>query len=300
MAQHPTPFLFWLSVRMSLAAKLAVQANTRRSGGSNGTPRNSGGAPILEARSLAVTRPQAHQFPNRRTQIVRGVNGAAMKCGPKANGCKMGCSGTPACACGAACDNISSPIPASMGRRDVGSGALYRLARDARVGARGSDKNPCSPYGRTNGRSMSSGEFTAQLRGEAACTAGISGTASSDMQNCSAALMLGRACQDLGGNVGAINNGSRQHGLECDALDVLTPEAGYVQVQNSVVKLCNLRLPTVKRQGPMSATELTAMTGDCERRAQQVQWNTQHWCGNHTETAAASVVSEDLTTFIGA
>jgi hypothetical protein len=78
----------------------------------------------------------------------------------------------------------------------------------------------------------------------------------------------------LGGNVGAINNGSRAHARQCAALEVLPPLTGYEQVQNSQVKLCGLRLPTVKRLGPLSGSELVAMTADCERRAQQVTWNT--------------------------
>jgi hypothetical protein len=281
---------------MSLAAKLAVQANTRRVGGARGTPRNSGGAPILEARTQAITRPQSQCYPNRRTLVVRGVNGAAMKCGPKANGCKQGCAGGQQCACGAACAPPSGTIPAAIGRRDVGAAALARLYRDARAGPRGNYKNPCSPHGRQWGQNVSASETMAQLRGEAACTAGISGSDSSESQNCSSALLQGRLCNDLGGSVGAINNGSRAHARQCAALEVLPPLAGYGQVQNSQVKLCGLRLPTVKRQGPLSGSELVAMTADCERRAQQVEWNTQHWCGGAAQQAADRNAE---TTFLG-
>jgi hypothetical protein len=263
---------------MSLAAKLAVQANTRRVGGNRGQPRNSGGAPILEAHTQAITAPRSQCAPVNRTRVVRGPNGQAMKCGPKANGCKPGCTGTPLCACGAPCADTSIARPARVGRRDIGAGALARLARDARTGGNRLIKNPCSTYGRESGQHVTAGDTMAQLRSEAACTAGISGTANSESQNCSSALLQGRSCHDLGGNVGAIHNGERRHARECAALGVLAPTPGYTQVQNSKVKLCAMRLPTVKRTGPLSGSELIQMTADCERRAQQVEWNTQHRC----------------------
>jgi len=285
---------------MSLAAKLAVQANTRRVGGARGTPRNSQGDAILEARSQTLTAPQCQRFPYSGTRTVRGAGGQAMRCGPKANGCKTGCSGSEhQVACGAACANPAAAIPASVGRRNVGAAALARLTVSARTGMYSQDpnarpgqgrllKNPCSPHGREWGRQVSEGERIAQIRGEAACTAGISGTALSESQNCASALLQGRLCHDLGGNVGAVNSGERRHARDCGALDVLPPEPGYVQTQTDKVKLCKRRLPTVKRLTPLSGSELIQMTADCERRAQQVAWENDFWCGGAVQTGSGS------------
>ena len=281
---------------MSLAAKLAVQANTRRVGGDRGRPRNSGGAPILEAHTQAITAPTSQCNPVNRTRVVRGVNGQAMKCGPKANGCKPGCSGTPLCACGAPCDLDGRRPPVGAGRRDIGATALHRLARDARTGGNRLIKNPCSTYGRESGQHVTAGDTMAQLRSEAACTAGISGTADSESQNCAASLLQGRLCNDLGGNVGSVTSGERRHARECAALNVPSATPGYEHVQPSKEKLCRLRLPTVKRTGPLSGSELIQMTADCERRAQQVQWNTLYQCPIGTDV----VVSDPgETTFLG-
>ncbi len=264
---------------MSLAAKLAVQANTRRVGGDRGRPRNSGGAPILEAHTQAITAPTSQCNPVNRTRVVRGVNGQAMKCGPKANGCKPGCTGTPLCACGAPCDLDGRRPPVAAGRRDIGAAALHRLARDARTGGNRLIKNPCSTYGRESGQHVTAGDTMAQLRSEAACSAGITGDRAL-MKNCSATLMTGRACHCFGGNVGSVNSGERLHARECAALNVPLATPGYEHVQPSKEKLCGLRLPTVKRMGPMSGSELVQMTADCERRAQQIRWNNDSWCGN--------------------
>jgi hypothetical protein len=232
---------------------------------------------------MAITRAQTQCYPDFRTKVIRGVNGQAMKCGPKANGCKPGCSGTPLCACGAPCDPVNTRVPAAVGRRDVGSGALYQLARAARTEGLRLKKNPCSQQGRQWGQNVSAAETMAQLRGEAACTVGISGTTTSESQNCAAALLQGRICHDLGGNVGSINNGDRPNGRTCDALEVLPPVPFHPQVQTSKVKLCGLRLPTVKRTRPLTGSELVEMTADCQRRAQQVTWNTDYWCGGTTQ-----------------
>jgi hypothetical protein len=98
--------------------------------------------------------------------------------------------------------------------------------------------------------------------------------------------LQGRLCHDLGGNVGAVNNGSRLHDRICDALEVLPPTPNHPQVQNSQVKLCGLRLPAVKRITPLSGNELVQMTSDCERRAQQVAWNNNVLCPQPRPAAA--------------
>lgn len=321
---------------MSLAAKLAVQVNQKKFNQGNPQrlaawrnerqynnnrqqPRNYQGDPIMEAKSLAMTAPQCQQFPYSGTRTVRGAGGQAMRCGPKANGCKSGCSGSEhQVACGAACANPAAAIPASIGRRNVGAAALARLTVSARTGMYSQDpnatrgqgrllKNPCSPHGREWGRNVSEGERIAQLRSEAACTAGVAAALSPDMteterltalrlaqsQNCAASLLQGRLCNDLGGNVGAVNSGQRQHARDCGALDVLPPEPGYVQVQTDKVKLCKRRLPTVKRMEPLSGSELIQMTADCERRAQQVVWNNDFWCGGAVQTGSGSGVSAE-------
>ena len=319
---------------MSLAAKLAVQVNQKKFNQGNPQrlaawrnerqynnnrqqPRNYQGDPVMEAKSLAMTAPQCQQFPNPGTRTVRGAGGQAMRCGPKANGCKSGCSGSEhQVACGAACANPAAAIPASIGRRNVGAAALARLTQDARTQQARLLKNPCSPHGREWGRNVSEGERIAQLRGEAACTAGVTATLSPDMteterlralrqaqsQNCAASLLQGRLCNDLGGNVGAVNSGERRHARDCGALDVLPPEPGYVQNQTDKVKVCKRRLPTVKRMTPLSGSELIQMTADCERRAQQIVWNNDFWCGGAVQTGSGSggvSAEEDQTTFIG-
>jgi len=291
---------------MSLAAKLAVQVNQKKFNQGNPQrlaawrnerqynnnrqqPRNYQGDPIMEAKSLAMTAPQCQRFPNPGTRIVRGAGGQAMRCGPKANGCKSGCSGSEQqVACGAACANPAAAMSVAIGRRDVGAAALARLTQDARTQQARLLKNPCSPHGREWGRQVSEGERIAQLRSEAACTAGISGTALSESQNCASALLQGRLCNDLAGNVGAVNSGQRQHARECGALDILPPEPGYVQNQTDKVKLCKRRLPTVKRMNPLSGSELIQMTADCERRAQQIVWNNDFWCGGAVQTGSGS------------
>ena len=306
--------------RMSLAAKLAVQVNQKKFNQGNPQrlaawrnkrqynnrqlPRNYQGDPIMEAKSLAMTAPQCQQFPYSGTLSVRGAGGQVMRCGPKTNGCRAGCSGSEhQVACGAVCSNPATTIPASIGRRNVGAAALARLTQDARTQQARLLKNPCSPHGREWGRYVSESERIAQLRSEAACTAGISGTALSESQNCASALLQGRLCHDLGGNVGAVNSGQRHHARDCGALDILPPEPGYVQNQTDKVKLCKRRLPTVKRLTPLSGSELIQMTAECERRVQQVQWNNDFWCGGVVQTGADSgggvAPGENETTFIG-
>jgi hypothetical protein len=272
---------------MSLAAKLATYTNTRRYN-NRGQARNSQGDAIMEAKSAALTAPKCQAFPIQRTKIVNGVNGPAIKCGPKANGCKPGCSGTQLCACGAAPQRgcAFSIAPTRLGHRSIGSGQVAKLEVSARTGQNRLLKDPCSQHGRNSGRYVSEGELTAQIRGEVAASAGIVGTSNKAAeQNCRAALFGNVKCYDAGlsdsgANVGSINNAQRLHDRECAALNVLAPEPGYEQVQNHQHKLCALRLPTVKRTQPLSGEELIALTADSERRIQQIRWNNDVACAN--------------------
>ena len=289
---------------MSLAAKLAIQRNnkrfnqgdpqrlavhinSRRFNNNGQQPRNNQGDPIMEAKSLTMTQPRCQAFPMNRTKVVNGVNGLAIKCGPKANGCKPGCSGTPLCACGAAPiegQNCAlGAAPARLGLRNIGSGQVAKLEINARTDFNRIKKDICSPHGRNSGRYVSEGELTAQIRGEAAASAGIVGTRNEDpvriaQRNCEAALFGAVGPYNASGNVGTIFNGQRVHNRECKALEVLAPEPGYEQVQNHQHKLCALRLPTVKRTTPLSGEELAALTADSERRMQQIRWENDVEC----------------------
>ena len=285
---------------MSLAAKLAIQRNnkrfnqgdpqrlavhinSRRFNNNGQQPRNNQGDPIMEAKTLTMTQPRCQAFPMNRTKVVNGVNGLAIKCGPKANGCKPGCSGTQLCACGAAPiegQNCALGVaPARLGLRNIGSGQVAKLEINARTDFNRIKKDICSPHGRNSGRYVSEGELTAQIRGEATASAGIVGTKNEDAQrNCEAALFGAVGPYNASGNVGTIFNGQRVHNRECRALEVLKPESNYVQVQNHQHKLCALRLPTVKRTTPLSGEELAALTADSERRMQQIRWENDVEC----------------------
>ena len=140
-------------------------------------------------------------------------------------------------------------------------------------------KDICSEYGRNSGQYVSEGELTAQIRREAAASAGISGTSNEDAQrNCEAALFgaVGPYC--AGENIGFLFNGQQLQNNRPTALKVLLPEPGDPQVQNQNYKLCALRLPYVKRLTPLSGEELVALTAGSERRMQQIRWENDLQC----------------------
>lgn len=210
-------------------------------------PRNNPRAPILEVKAQINTAPVCQSFTVSRTKTIHGVNGQSMKCV-------------------SACNNTSAPVRAIL--RNVSASQVAKTNVQSRANKISPPKNTCSRYGQDIGRYRNESDATEQSRSETAASAGIPGVTDSVARNNCRTTLYGNA---VGRNI-------QTRVRHCEALSILPPEPGYTQVQNSKVKLCAIRLPTVKRIGPLSGSELVQMTADNERRMQQIYWKNNIMC----------------------
>ena len=270
-------------------------------------PRNNQSAPILENKTLTVTRTHCQAFPQPTTKVVYSASGRAIKCSTYGGHRNCNSSGVP---CGGVHNERSNCLgrrrPARAGLRNVSANHVAKLATKARATPQ-IRKNVCSLWGQDTGRVISESDVVQVTRSEAAASVGIAGTGTSaSSTNCKASLHGNIPCFSVGSNVGAVHYGGWVRTKECDALNIPAPERGYVQHQNKKEKLCALRLPTVKRIGPLSGAELVSATAENTRRTQRISWRNNLYCSQRklastvTSSTEEAQSSANLTTVIDA